>query len=44
MIDMTKVGAQTSISAAGHRMAQLGTYLPGITPADGFQAGRAGDS
>src|SRR5262249_45646250 len=37
MIDMAKLGAHPSVSAAGHRLVQLGTYLPGITSADNFQ-------
>jgi 1,4-alpha-glucan branching enzyme len=37
MIDMTKVGAHPSVSAAGHRFVELGTYLPGIAAADHFQ-------
>jgi maltooligosyltrehalose trehalohydrolase len=37
MIDMTQVGAHTAVSAAGHRVAHLGVYLPGITAAGNFQ-------
>jgi maltooligosyltrehalose trehalohydrolase len=37
MIDMTKVGASTSVNAGSHRLVRLGVYLPDITPADHFQ-------
>jgi 1,4-alpha-glucan branching enzyme len=34
MIDITQVGARVSINGSGHRVVQLGVYLPGITATD----------
>lgn len=37
MLNLNVVGAHVSINGAGHRIVQLGVYLPGITAADNYQ-------